>query len=278
MVSRPTYVGGLGFGMKWDMGWMHDTLEYMSKDPIHRHYHHDRLTFRLLYAFQENFVLPLSHDEVVHGKGSLIRKMPGDEWQKFANLRLLYGYMYGQPGKKLLFMGGEFGQWNEWYHEVSLDWDLLEYPTHGGLQRWVRDLNHFYRQEPALFEGDFDSESFQWIDCNDALQSTLSFVRRRPGSGEIILTVCNFTPVPRLNYRVGAPAPGFWKEVLNSDAQEYGGSGMGNMGGMEATPIPCHGQPLSLNITLPPLGIVFFKHDSKPFASFRMGKNSSKNT
>jgi len=261
MVSRPTYVGGLGFGMKWDMGWMHDTLDYMAKDPIHRHYHHARLTFRMLYAFQENFMLPLSHDEVVHGKGSLIQKMPGDEWQKFANVRLMFGYMYGQPGKKLLFMGGEFGQWNEWYHEVSLDWHLLDYPHHAGLHRWTQDLNHFYRREPALYEGDFNPATFRWVDCNDAQQSTLSFYRRRPDGAETILIVCNFTPVPRQDYRLRAPEAGFWKEVLNSDAQDYGGSGMGNMGGVEATPIPHHGQPHSLNITLPPLAIVYFKRD-----------------
>lgn len=259
MVSRPTYIGGLGFGLKWDMGWMHDTLDYFSKEPIHRRYHHDRLTFRMLYAYHENFVLPLSHDEVVHGKGSLIQKMPGDYWQKFANMRLLFGYMYGQSGKKLLFMGGEFGQWNEWYHEVSLDWQLLDYPLHAGLQRWMQDLNHLYRQEPALYLGDFHPEGFHWIDCNDALNSTLSFLRRRPGSDESIIVVCNFTPVPRLNYRVGAPGPGFWKEVINSDAQDYGGSGMGNLGGVDATPIPCHGLPHSINITLPPLAVIYFK-------------------
>ncbi len=259
MVSRPTYVGGLGFGMKWDMGWMHDTLEYMSRDPIYRTYHHDKLTFRMLYAYHENFVLPLSHDEVVHGKGSLLQKMPGDKWQKCANLRLLFAYMYGQPGKKLLFMGGEFGQWNEWYHEVSLDWNLLDEPLHAGLSHWVRDLNGLYRSEGALHAGDFHPDGFRWIDCNDALQNTISFFRRRPGSDDIIMAVFNFTPVPRENYRVGAPGPGFWKEVLNSDAAWYGGSGMGNLGGVEAHPIPFHGLPNSLNITLPPLAAVFFK-------------------
>jgi 1,4-alpha-glucan branching enzyme len=262
MVSRPTYVGGLGFGLKWDMGWMHDTLEYMTNDPIHRKYHHDKLTFRLLYSFQENFVLSLSHDEVVHGKGSLLRKMPGDDWQKFANLRLLYGYMYAQPGKKLLFMGGEFGQWDEWYHEKSLDWHLLEYPEHSGLLRWIEDLNRLYRQEPALHRFDFDPQGFDWIDCNDAEHSTLSLLRKGPGPEEQIIVALNFTPVPRHNYRVGAPKAGSWKEILNSDSAEYGGSGQGNMGGVEAVPYPYHGLPLSLNITLPPLGVVLFKKEA----------------
>jgi 1,4-alpha-glucan branching enzyme len=259
MVSRPTYVGGLGFSMKWDMGWMHDTLEYMTKDPVYRSYHHNKLNFRLLYAFSENFVLPLSHDEVVHGKGSLIGKMPGDDWRKFANLRLLFGYMYSQSGKKLLFMGGEIGQWREWNHDSSLDWHLLEYPFHAGLQRWVEDLNRLYRQEPALHELDFDPNGFRWIDCNDHLQSTLSLIRRGRSAEDDIIAVFNFTPVPRHNYRVGAPLPGFWKELLNSDARDYGGSGQGSLGGLEATPIPFHGMPYSLNLILPPLATVFFK-------------------
>jgi 1,4-alpha-glucan branching enzyme len=259
MVSRPTYVGGLGFGMKWDMGWMHDTLEYMSKDPIHRAYHHNKLTFRMLYAYGENFVLPLSHDEVVHGKGSLLRKMPGNDWQKFANLRLLFGYMYAQPAKKLLFMGGEFGVWSEWYHETSLEWHLLEYPLHAGLQRWVTELNRLYKDEPALYELDFDPAGFQWIDCNDAKESTLSLMRKGRSQENTLIIACNFTPVPRYNYRIGAPEGGFWREVMNSDAREYGGSGQGNMGGVEAAPISFHGQPFSLNLTLPPLGIVFMK-------------------
>ncbi|MDH3950437.1 MAG: 1,4-alpha-glucan branching protein GlgB, partial [Deltaproteobacteria bacterium] len=258
MVSRPTYVGGLGFGMKWDMGWMHDTLVYMSKNPIYRKYHHNQLTFRLLYAFNENFVLPLSHDEVVHGKGSLLGKMPGDDWQKFANLRLLFGHMYAQPAKKLLFMGGEFGQWNEWYHEESLDWHLLELPLHAGLQRWVKELNRTYRTEKALYELDFDPAGFEWIDCNDTQQSTLSLIRKSRSTSEIMLTVLNFTPTPRYNYQVGVPRGGLWQEILNSDAEEYGGSGHGNFGGIEAVPIEIHGRPYSLKLTLPPLGAVFF--------------------
>jgi 1,4-alpha-glucan branching enzyme len=261
MVSRPNYVGGLGFGMKWDMGWMHDTLEYMSRDPIYRTYHHNFLTFRMLYAFTENFVLPFSHDEVVYGKGSLLRKMPGDEWQKFANLRLLFGYMYMQPGKKLLFMGGEFGQWNEWNHESSLDWHLLQYPSHAGLQRWVEDLNRLYRNEPALYEMDTHPAGFEWIDCNDAHASVISCLRRGRTTNDLLLVVCNFTPLPRLNYRVGAPRGGFWHEVRNSDARDYGGSGHGNLGGVEAAPIPCHGRPYSLTLTLPPLAAVFLKSE-----------------
>jgi 1,4-alpha-glucan branching enzyme len=264
MVSRPNYVGGLGFGMKWDMGWMHDTLEYMEKDPVHRKYHHNRLTFRLLYAYHENFILPLSHDEVVHGKGSLLRKMPGDDWQKFANLRLLLGYMYAQPGKKLLFMGGEFGQWNEWYHDVSLDWGLLDYPLHKSLQHWVADLNGLYRKEAALHVLDFDPSGFEWIDCDDSQHSVVSLFRKTPSGGDGILAVFNLTPVPRHGYRVGAPSAGFWKEILNSDAAEYGGSGMGNLGGKEAEEIPCHGRPWSLDLTLPPLGAVFFKQGKHP--------------
>ncbi len=206
MVSRPNYVGGLGFGLKWDMGWMHDTLEYMSQDPIYRRYHHNRLTFRMIYAFHENFVLPLSHDEVVYGKRSLLGKMPGDDWQKFANLRALFGYMYAQPGKKLLFMGGEFGQWREWVHDGTLDWDLLGYPLHAGLQRWVQDLNRLYRSEPALHEMDCDPAGFEWIDCDDADSSTVTLIRKGKSSSTIILVICNFTPVPRYSYRVGLTA------------------------------------------------------------------------
>jgi 1,4-alpha-glucan branching enzyme len=263
MVSRPTYVGGLGFGLKWDMGWMHDTLEYMAEDPVFRKYHHNNLTFRMIYAFFENFTLPLSHDEVVHGKGSLLGKMPGDDWQKFANLRLLFGYMYAQPGKKLLFMGGEFGQWREWNHDGSLDWPLLGYPLHAGVQRWVADLNRLYRSEPSLHELDVDPAGFEWIDCSDFATSVISFIRKGRSTGDIILIVYNFTPVPRFNYRVGVPRGGYWREIINSDAKEYEGSGHGNMGGVEASPIPFHGRPYSLNITLPPLAAVFLKSEGK---------------
>ncbi len=263
MVSRPTYVGGLGFSLKWDMGWMHDTLLYMSKDPIHRKYHHNELTFRMLYAFTENFALPLSHDEVVHGKGSLLGKMRGDPWQKFANLRLLFGYMYAQPGKKLLFMGGEWGQWREWYHEESLDWHLLQYQRHAEVQKWVQDLNRLYRSEAALHEFDCNPSGFEWVDCNDADSSVLSFIRKGMSSDEVVLVVCNFTPVPHLGYCVGVPFGGFWKELLNSDAKDYGGSGLGNLGGIEAKATSCHGRPYSLNLTLPPLSAVFFKNERR---------------
>ncbi|HVC34327.1 MAG TPA: 1,4-alpha-glucan branching protein GlgB [Chloroflexota bacterium] len=263
MVSRPTYVGGLGFGLKWDMGWMHDTLTYLCQDPIHRKYHHDQLTFRALYAFWENFVLSLSHDEVVHGKGSLLGKLPGDVWQKFANLRLLLGYLYAQPGKKLLFMGGEFGQWREWDHEQGLDWHLLAHPPHAGVQRWVKDLNRLYRSEPALHDLDFSPAGFEWIDCNDTEQSVLSFLRKGKSPDENILAVGNFTPIPRPNYRLGVPRGGFWREVANSDAREYGGSGWGNLGGVEADQTPMHGRPSSLRLNLPPLGIVFLKSEKR---------------
>jgi 1,4-alpha-glucan branching enzyme len=259
LVSRPTYLGGLGFGFKWNMGWMHDMLAYMSQDPVHRSYHHHKITFSLLYAFTENFVLPFSHDEVVHGKGSMIGKMPGDEWQRFANLRLLYGYMFGHPGKKLLFMGDEFGQWREWNHDRSLDWHLLEEAPHRGLQRWVRDLNTFYRGTPALFEVDFDGAGFDWVDCTDAARSIVSFVRRARNRRDQVLFACNFTPVPRPNYRLGVPHSGRWEEVLNSDAEMYGGSGQGNLGGADTTPVAMHGHPQSIVITLPPLGLVAFR-------------------
>ena len=263
MVSRPTYIGGLGFGLKWDMGWMHDTLEYMSKAPVHRKFHHNNLTFRMVYAFYENFVLPLSHDEVVYGKASLLSKMPGDDWQKFANLRLLYGYMYGQPAKKLLFMGGEFGQWREWAHDESLEWHLLDYSQHQGLQAWVIELNRLYRSEPALHEIEFEPSGFEWIDCNDSEASTLSFIRKSSSTNEIILVICNFTPVPRQNYKVGVPRKGYWREILNSDAREYGGSGWGNMGGVKASPVPLHGRPFSLTLTLPPLAAVYLKIETE---------------
>ncbi len=259
IVSKPTYVGGLGFGMKWNMGWMHDTLEYFSNDPLYRKYRTNQLTFSILYAFSENFVLPLSHDEVVYGKGSLIGKMPGDEWQKFANLRLLFGYMFGQPGKKLLFMGGEFAQGREWNHDESLDWHILQHPHHQGVQKWVKDLNYLYKSERALHELDFSGEGFEWIDCHDWEHSIISFVRKGKAPDTIILIVCNFTPIPRKNYRVGVPKGGHWKEVLNSDAKIYGGSGYGNFGGLEAAPLPMHGRYYSLSLNLPPLGILFFK-------------------
>ena len=248
MVSRPNYVGGLGFGFKWDMGWMHDTLRYFSKDPVHRKFHHNDLTFRTLYAWHENFVLPLSHDEVVHGKGSLLGKMPGDLWQKFANLRLLYAYMYAQPAKKLLFMGGEFGQWAEWSHDSSLEW------------HWVADLNQAYRAERALHELDCDPAGFEWIDGSDSQQSMLSFMRKSRGGDEIVVAVFNFTPIARHNYRVGVPRDGYWREILNSDSQSYGGADFGNLGGSDAQDVPSHGRAHSLNLIVPPLGAVFFKN------------------
>ena len=259
MVSRPTYLGGLGFGIKWDMGWMNDTLSYFQHDPVHRRYHHNELTFRMLYAFTENFMLPLSHDEVVHGKGSLLGKMPGDDWQKFANLRLLFGYMYTQPGKKLLFMGGDVGQWHEWNHDESVEWHLLAYAPHRGLQRWVQDLNALYRGEPALHQLDCEPGGFEWIDCNDADSGVLSYLRCGKAKGEVLVIVCNFTPVARQDYGVGAPWGGSWKEVLNSDSALYGGSNTGNAGGLTAAGTPLHGRPDSLRVILPPLGVVIFK-------------------
>ncbi len=256
-VSRPTYLGGLGFGLKWNMGWMHDTLKYFQTDPIHRKYHHDKLSFSLWYAFTENFVLPLSHDEVVHGKGSLIGKMHGDEWQQFANLRALYGYMWAHPGKKLLFMGCEFGQRREWQHEESLEWHVLQYPLHAGVQRWVRDLNAFYRGAPALHQRDFTGDGFEWIDVHDHENSVLSFLRRGRDPDDVVVVVCNFTPMPRENYRVGVPFGGRWIERLNSDAHDYGGSGKGNFGGVEAAPLGSHGRTHSLYLTVPPLGVLY---------------------
>jgi 1,4-alpha-glucan branching enzyme len=253
-VSRPVYVGGLGFGMKWNLGWMHDTLDYFKNDPVFRKYHHDELTFSLWYAFNENFVLPLSHDEVVHGKGSLIGRMPGDNWQQFANLRLLFGWMWGHPGKKLLFMGGEFGQRREWTHDGSLEWHVAEqFADHAGVQKWVADLNFLYRQEKSLHANDFSAEGFRWVRRGDWEQSVLAFLRNE------ILVVLNCTPMPRHQYRIGVPRGGFWREALNSDAQEYGGSGVGNLGGIEAEPVACDGHSHSITLTLPPLGALFLK-------------------
>jgi len=259
MVSRPIYLGGLGFGLKWDMGWMHDTLEYFRHDPIHRKFHHNQLTFRMLYGFTENFVLPLSHDEVVHGKGSLIGKMPGDEWQRFANLRLLFGYMYAQPGKKMLFMGDEFGQVREWTHDSSLEWHVLQFAVHSGLQNWVEQLNRLYRDQVALHELDHEPGGFEWIDCNDSQNSTISLLRKGKSARENIVAVFNFTPVPRMGFRLGVPSGGYWRELLNSDAKEYAGTGMGNFGGVVAGERPSHGRPYSLSLTLPPLAALFFK-------------------
>jgi 1,4-alpha-glucan branching enzyme len=256
MVSRPTNVGGLGFDYKWDLGWMHDTLAYMSYDPIERKNHHNLLTFRMLYAFTENFVLALSHDEVVHEKGSLLDKMPGDEWRKFANVRLLMGYMYAQPGKKLLFMGDDFGQFREWNHDTSLDWHLLEQPNHRGLARWVRDLNTLYRGERALHVLDCHPDGFSWIDCNDVAQSVICFLRKGGATDDPLLFVLNFTPVPRHNYRVGVPRAGTWQEILNSDATLYGGSGQGNIGSVKTSPVSWHGHFQSLNLILPPLAMI----------------------
>ena len=259
MVTRPTYIGGLGFGMKWNMGWMHDTLHYMSLDPIYRKYHHNQLTFSIWYAFSENFMLPLSHDEVVHGKGSLLSKMPGDEWQRFANLRLLFGYMFTHPGKKLLFMGGEFGQRSEWNHDASIEWHLLQCPLHDGIGRWVKDLNELYSRERALHEYDHDPKGFEWSDFSDWEQSVIAYLRK--DEDDIFLIACNFTPVPRFNYRVGVPREGFWKEVLNSDAVEYGGSGLGNLGGVASLNAAFRNWQYHLSLTLPPLGTVIFKHE-----------------
>jgi 1,4-alpha-glucan branching enzyme len=259
-VSRPTDHGGLGFGYKWDMGWMHDTLAYIQRDPVHRRHHHDQLTFRGLYAFTENYVLPLSHDEVVHGKGSLLGAMPGDDWQKFANLRLLFGYQYALPGKKLLFMGDELGQWREWSHDRSLDWNLLDHAPHAGLLRLVSDLNRIYREEPALHELDADPSGFEWVQADDAPNSTLSFLRRSK-AGDTVLVVCNFTPVPRPEMLLGVPEPGHWREILNSDAAAYGGSGIGNLGGIDTRPVPWHGRPQTVSLTAPPLAVTVFRHE-----------------
>lgn len=263
MVSKPTHLGGLGFGMKWNMGWMHDTLEYMSKKPVHRKYHHNQLTFSLWYAFSENFVLPMSHDEVVHGKGSLAGKMPGDEWRRYANLRLLFAYMYGHPGKKLLFMGAEFGPWKEWNHDDCLDWHALKYPSHSGVQKWVRDLNRLYRTERALYEQDFSNKGFEWIDFSDYENSIISFMRKSENTDDFIIFVLNFTPMQRNDYKVAVPRGGFYQELLNSDSKQYWGSNIGNYGGVQAEPVPWKGKPYSINLQLPPLGAVILKPGKK---------------
>jgi 1,4-alpha-glucan branching enzyme len=262
MVTRPTQGGGLGFGMKWNMGWMHDTLGYFKLDPVYRKYHQGSLTFSLIYAFNENFVLPLSHDEVVYGKGSLLGRMPGDTWQQFANLRLLLGYMWTHPGKKLLFMGGEFGQRNEWNHEASLDWHLLDQPMHRSLSHWVADLNKLLQEHDALHTRDFDASGFEWLDASDAQNSVLAYLRHGAG-GSPLLIVCNFTPVPRFNYRLGVPPAEQWRELLNSDAVVYGGSGQGNLGAVTTSPLPSHGRYQSLSLTLPPLGILVLAPDAR---------------
>ena len=258
-VSRPTYVGGLGFTYKWNMGWMHDILQYTNEDPVHRRWHHGQITFSMLYAFTENFVLPFSHDEVVHGKRALLDKMPGDLWQKQATLRALYGYMFGHPGKKLLFMGSEFGQWREWNVDASLDWHLLDDSMHRGLQRWVHDLNHTYQREASLHQVDFEPSGFSWIDCNDNENSVISMIRRARDPQDFTVMVANFTPVPRPGYRVGVPDAGWYRELLNSDAAMYGGSNMGNGGGVEAVDQPSHGFAHSVAVTIPPLGFVMLK-------------------
>jgi 1,4-alpha-glucan branching enzyme len=262
MVSRPTYVGGLGFGFKWNMGWMHDTLGYISRDAIHRKYHHNDLTFGLLYAFHENFILPLSHDEMVHGKGSLLARMPGDRWQRFANLRAYFGFMWTHPGKKLLFMGGEFAQEHEWNHDIGLQWQLLGDPFHAGVQRLVRDLNRLYRSTPALHQRDCDGDGFAWIDAANGAESVISFLRRGTDPAALAVTICNFTPVPRENYRIGVPRAGFYREAINTDSLDYGGSGIGNFGGIEAEAVPMHGHLYSLRLWLPPLAALIFTTES----------------
>jgi 1,4-alpha-glucan branching enzyme len=261
-VSRPTSVGGLGFGMKWNMGWMHDTLLYFQKDAIYRQYHQNDLTFSMLYAYTESFLLSLSHDEVVYGKGSLISKMPADDWQKFANLRLLYGYMYAHPGKKLLFMGSEFAQWSEWHHESSLDWGLLQYDRHQAIQKLMKDINALYRKEPALYKKDFTPDGFEWVDASDWQKSLVSFIRKTDDPEDTLLVVCNFTPTPWQHYKIGVPAGGYWQEILNTDAAVYGGSGMGNMGGVDASAEGVHGREYSVSITIPPLAVIYFKPKS----------------
>jgi 1,4-alpha-glucan branching enzyme len=258
-VSRPTYVGGLGFTFKWNMGWMHDMLQYVQQNPVHRRWHHNQITFSMLYSFTENFVLPFSHDEVVHGKRSMLDKMPGDVWQKHATLRALYGYMFAHPGKKLMFMGSEFGQWREWDHDSSLDWHLLDEPLHRGLQTWVRDLNRTYEREPSLHEVDFEGPGFSWIDCQDNENSVISLIRRARNPHDFTVMIVNFTPVPRPRYRVGVPEAGWYREILNSDAWLYGGSNMGNGGGIHTEPAVAHGFEQSLDLIVPPLGFVLLK-------------------
>jgi 1,4-alpha-glucan branching enzyme len=258
-VSRPTHLGGLGFAYKWNMGWMHDMLSYSKEDPIHRKYHHGKITFSMLYAFSENFILPFSHDEVVHGKKSMLDKMPGDVWQKHASLRALYGYMFSHPGKKLLFMGGEIGQWREWNHDWQLDWEVLGDPRHAGMQRWLRDLNLTYAAERSLWEVDFDPAGFSWIDCNDHENSVISFVRRAARSDDATVALVNFTPVPRHRYRIGVPPAAAYVEVLNSDSDIYGGSNVGNSGRVPVDTRPSHGFERSLSLTIPPLGFLLLK-------------------
>ncbi len=260
-VSRPTYLGGLGFTFKWNMGWMHDTLDYIAKDPIYRKYHHQKLTFGLMYAFSENFILPISHDEVVHLKHSMLDKMPGDFWQRFANLRLYYGFMWTHPGKKLLFMGQDFGQWREWSEERSLDWHLTEFEPHQKLERWVTDLHALYRAEPALYEQDYDWKGFEWIDANDWEHSVLSYIRRAADPQDYLVVVANFTPVVREGYRIGVPELGVYREVLNSDSAYYFGSNVGNALGLEAQDLQWQTQPYSIEMTLPPLAVVILKPD-----------------
>jgi 1,4-alpha-glucan branching enzyme len=260
-VSRGVSDGGLGFSFKWNMGWMHDTLRYMECDPVYRRYHHNEFTFGLVYAFSENFVLPLSHDEVVYGKGSLIRKMPGDDWQRFASLRAYFGFMWAHPGKKLIFMGGEIAQWREWNHDASIDWDLLDQPPHRSVQTLVRDLNKLYRDQPALHQGDATPTGFRWVIGDDAGNSVFAFLRYAD-NGEMVLVVCNMTPVPRLAYGIGVPLPGYWRELLNSDAEIYGGSNTGNGGGIHTAPQPMHGEAQALFLTLPPLGTLFLAPES----------------
>jgi len=264
LVSRPVYLGGLGFTYKWNMGWMHDTLSFFKEDPIHRRFHPDKITFSLLYAFTENFVLPLSHDEVVHGKGSILARMPGDHWQQFANMRLYYSFMYGHPGKKLLFMGGEFGQRREWNNNDELDWHLLDDPQHAGVQRLVRDLNQLYTSTPALYERDCKASGFEWIDCTDNLNGVIAFIRHAETGKELVVVVCNFTPVVHYQYRIGVPMPGRYVERLNSDSTAYGGSGVGNLGGVEAEAYISHGRPYSLSMTLPPLSTTIFQVEPQP--------------